>query len=130
MITHSYFIFYVADQRRSVEFYTAVLQRAPILDEPGMTEYLLQENSVLGIMPAQGIVNLHGTAVPDPAQAHGIPRSELYLMVDNPVVYHQRALQAGAQNVKELASYDWGHDVAYCLDLDSHLLAFARNIAA
>ena len=119
MIAQTYLIFYVADQTRSVEFYKAILQTEPILDEPGMTEFLLMDNLILGVMPAAGIVKLHGDAMPDPAQAQGIPRSELYLMVDDPVAYHQRAL----------AAYDWGHEVAYCLDLDGHMLAFAHNQA-
>lgn len=127
MINQAYLIFYVADQARSVDFYKAVLQLTPILDEPGMTEFLLRDNLILGVMPAAGIVKLHGAVIPDPAQAQGIPRSELYLMVDDPVTYYQRALRAGAQNVRDLAAYDWGHEVAYCLDLDGHLLAFARN---
>ena len=127
MIDQTYLIFYVADQTRSVEFYKAILQIEPIVDEPGMTEFLLRENVILGVMPAAGIVKLHGDAMPDPTQAQGIPRSELYLLVDDPVTYHQRALDAGAQNIKDLATYDWGHEVAYCLDLDGHMLAFARN---
>ena len=127
MITQVHLIFYVADQAQSAQFYRTVLQSEPILDEPGMTEYLLGDNLILGIMPAEGIKKLLGTAIPDPAQAQGIPRSELYLVVNNPIAYHQRALLAGAQNVKDLAAYDWGHEVAYCLDLDGHVLAFARN---
>jgi uncharacterized glyoxalase superfamily protein PhnB len=48
--------------------------------------------------------------------------------VDNPEEYHQRALNLGAQNLSDLAERDWGDRVAYCLDPDGYILAFAVNL--
>ncbi|TAH54060.1 MAG: glyoxalase [Chloroflexota bacterium] len=128
-ITKSNFILYVQDQTRSAEFYTRVLGIAPSLNVPGMTEFTLSENSVLGLMPETGIKRLLGERLPDPAQAAGVPRCEIYLTVVRPEEYHRRALEAGAVELSELQVRDWGDRAAYSLDLDGHVLAFAEKIA-
>ena len=93
---------------------------------PGMTEFALPGGSILGLMPESGIKRLLGSVLPDPATASGVPRSELYLVVQDPASYHKRALEAGALELSPLLPRDWGHDAAYCLDPDSHVLAFAK----
>jgi catechol 2,3-dioxygenase-like lactoylglutathione lyase family enzyme len=128
MLTKCHFILYVKDQNASTAFYSKVFQQQPHLDVPGMTEFKLFSNTVLGLMPESGIVRLLGKKLPDPSAAWGIPRSELYLLVDDPLSYHQRALGAGAENVSDLAIRDWGHVAAYCLDQDGHVLVFAKAI--
>lgn len=128
MFAKCHIILYVKDQKVSTEFYSRVLQQRPDLDVPGMTEFTLFANTILGLMPESGIVNLLGERLPNPSGAWGIPRSELYLVVDDPLSYHRRALEAGAKNVSDLAARDWGHEAAYCLDPDGHVLAFARQI--
>jgi len=77
-------------------------------------------------MPCGGIRRLLGPALPDPAGADGIPRCELYLVVDDPGRWHGRALAAGAREMSPLLARDWGHVAAYSLDADGHVLAFAR----
>ena len=124
----SFFIFYVRDQEVSTKFYTHTLGYEPILHVPGMTEYELSPNSYLGLMPASGIKNLLGNTLPDPTVGDGIPRSELYLKVDNPEGYHSRALEAGAKELSPMQPRDWGDLAAYSLDLDGHVLAFAKTI--
>lgn len=124
------FILYVADQARSARFYAAVLQAAPRLDVPGMTEFALGDGAVLGLMPAAGIRRLLGDALPDPASAAGVPRAELYLLVPDPEAGHARALAAGAQELSPVRSRDWGHRVGYAMDPDGHVLAFAGTIEA
>lgn len=119
----AHFILYVADQQRSARFYGAALARKPRLDVPGMTEFDLGEGAVLGLMPAAGIKRLLGDKLPEPA---GGPRAELYLLVDDPSAAHGRALAAGAAELSPLAARGWGHDAAYSLDPDGHVLAFAR----
>jgi len=52
------FIFYVADQQKSRDFYQHVFQQQPVLDEEGMTEFLINEQSRLGIMPEDGILRI------------------------------------------------------------------------
>ncbi len=121
----SYFILYVADQARSCRFYRAVLETAPRLDVPGMTEFPLPGGGVLGLMPVDGARRLLGPGVPDPGLAMGVPRCELYLLLPRPNDLHSRALAAGATEISPLLPRDWGHRVAYSLDLDGHVLAFA-----
>jgi uncharacterized protein len=120
-----HFILYVADQQRSTEFYSAVLGEAPTLNVPGMTEFGLENKTILGLMPEDGIVRLLGAAITHPSLARGIPRSELYLVVQNAAAFHARAVEAGARELSALSLRDWGHFVAYSLDPDGHILAFA-----
>ena len=121
------FILYVADQAKSREFYAGTLGLAPRLDVPGMTEFELFDGCVLGIMPEKGIKMLL-PAMPDPRTAGGIPRAEVYLTVPSPAVFHARALAAGAKELSPLAPRDWGHEAAYSLDPDGHVLAFAAPL--
>ena len=121
----SHFILYVRDQTRSADFYSAVLAMQPTLDVPGMTEFTLAENVVLGLMPESGVARLFGSALPDPASGQGVARAELYLLVREPQLYHRRALAAGATQLSTLQLRDWGDTAAYSLDPDGHVLAFA-----
>jgi catechol 2,3-dioxygenase-like lactoylglutathione lyase family enzyme len=124
----SYFILYVSDQATSTAFYATILASQPRLDVPGMTEFALPGGAVLGLMPESGIKSLLGLNLPDPALARGVPRAELYLLVDQPVVYYERALASGARPLSPLQARNWGHRAAYCLDPDGHVLAFAEEI--
>jgi uncharacterized protein len=126
-IEAAHFILYVADQAKSSSFYTKVLGVSPRLDVPGMTEFALSDGAILGLMPEEGIRRLLGAALPDPSGARGIPRSEVYLMVDGPAEYMARALAAGATELSPLQTRSWGHVVVYCLDPDAHVVAFASE---
>jgi len=125
----AHFILYVADQAAAAAFYRTVLASSPRLDVPGMTEFELGESCSLGLMPEAGIVRLLGEKLPDPTAARGVPRAELYLIVDEPGQYHARALAAGADEMSPLSLRGWGDEVAYSLDPDGHVLAFARSSA-
>ena len=127
MIVKTHVILYVADQARSTAFYSAVLDLAPTLNAPGMTEFELAGQTILGLMPESGIRKLIGQHLPDPALARGTPRAELYLLVDSPEAYHRRAMAAGAGELSGLALRNWGHWVSYCLDPDTHVIAFATT---
>lgn len=124
------FILYVADQARSARFYAALLERAPRLDVPGMTEFELGGGAVLGLMPAAGIRRLLGPTLPDPAAAAGVPRAELYLLGPDPEAGHARALAAGARELSPVRPRDWGHRVGYALDPDGHVVASAGAAGA
>lgn len=121
------FILYVHDQRASAAFYQEVLATKPTLDVPGMTEFHLGDGVVLGLMPERGIMRLLDGAV-NPASARGVPRAELYLLVDDPAAYHARALAAGGHELSPLQIRDWGEVAAYSQDPDGHVLAFARPV--
>lgn len=120
------FILYVEDQHRSKEFYSKLLSISPTLDVPGMTEFLLDTNCKLGIMPSIGIQKILNNQTPNPQLGHGIPRCELYLLVDNPEEYLRIGVELGAKPVNDFQQRDWGHEVGYIADLDGHIIAFAR----
>jgi uncharacterized protein len=74
-----YLIVYVTDQVAATAFWQAVLDCPPTRDDgvcPG-------NEVVLGLMPETGIRSLLGPALPDPAAGRGIPRAELYLVLDD-----------------------------------------------
>lgn len=119
----AHFILYVADQRESTAFYRAVLGVEPELDVPGMTEFRLGPDAVLGLMPVAGASRLLGRELEPNCE----PRAEVYLLVDDPEAYHRRALAAGASEVSRLGLRDWGHVAAYSIDPSGHVLAFARD---
>jgi catechol 2,3-dioxygenase-like lactoylglutathione lyase family enzyme len=125
MSAAAHFILYVADQSRSTQFYAAVLGIAPRLNVPGMTEFILPNGAVLGLMPEAAIERLLGSELPSPSTARGVPRAELYLVIPEAASYHARALSAGAKELSSLSVRSWGHLAAYCLDPDGHVLAFA-----
>jgi len=125
-----HFILYVADQSRSTAFYSAVLGLAPRLNVPGMTEFALPGGAILGLMPEAAIERLLGPPLPKPSAARGAPRAELYLVVAEPATQHARALTAGAKELSPLSLRSWGHEAAYSLDPDGHVLAFATEAAA
>lgn len=112
----AHFILYVSDQERST---------SSILNVSGMTEFRLSDSAILGLMPEAGIVSLRGDAIVHPSSAHGAPRSELYLVVENPAAFHAHAIDSGAREVSPLSLRDWGHCAAYSLDPGGHVLAFA-----
>lgn len=119
-------VLYVADQAASTTFYRAVLATEPRLDVPGMTEFSLEDRTVLGLMPEAGIRRLLGERLPDPSGARGVPRCEVYLVVPDPEEHHRRSLAAGAVELSPVMARDWGDHVGYSLDPDGHVLAFAR----
>ena len=120
------FILYVADQEAATAFYTRVFGREPEMHVPGMTEFVLDAASSLGLMPEAGIKRLLGEAMPDPSAGGGAPRAELYLVLEDAEAHHARALDAGARELQPMKPMPWGQSVAYCLDPDGHVLAFAK----
>jgi predicted enzyme related to lactoylglutathione lyase len=124
----NHFILYVHDQERSTAFYTAVLGVEPQLNVPGMTEFRLSTETILGLMPSASIERLLGVAVVDAAPRSGAARAELYLIVEDAESYHRRAVAAGAHELSPLMSRDWGDTVAYSIDADGYVLAFASRV--
>lgn len=125
MLGPVHFILYVSDQETSTSFYAELLGIEPRLHVPGMTEFGLAPGAVLGLMPAAGIRALLGDVLPDPASAAGIPRAELYLYVDDPQSYYERAVGLGARELGAPAVRAWGDVAGYVLDPDGHVIAFA-----
>jgi uncharacterized glyoxalase superfamily protein PhnB len=118
-------ILYVADQERSAAFYKDLLQKDPILNVPGMTEFQLDQHLILGLMPEKGIAKLLGNHVPHPETGSGIPRCELYLFVEDAAAALEHAVGIGAKEISKAEKRSWGDTVAYCADPDGHIIAFA-----
>jgi uncharacterized glyoxalase superfamily protein PhnB len=124
-ITSVEIILYVRDQRRSADFYQKLLRKAPTLDVPGMTEFVLSENCTLGLMPNSGIVKILKETTPHPDLGNGIPRCELYLRVENIQQEFENAQRCGALEISPVEARDWGDTVCYFADPDGHVIAFA-----
>ena len=127
-ITHFQIILYVADQKKSRDFYSAILQKKPDLDVPGMTEFNLNDNLKLGLMPEDGIAEILEDKTPHPNKGNGIPRCELYLLVDNLNETYESAIKAGAKEISKIQKRDWGDTAGYVADFDGHVIAFAKRI--
>lgn len=122
------FILYVKDQARSKEFYTALFESEPVLNVPGMTEFMLADNVKLGLMPESGIVKILRDKTPDPSTGNGIPRCELYLKITDIEKYSNNAMAAGAKLIDPVTPREWGDFVCYFADPDGHVIAFAETI--
>lgn len=124
----AHFILYVKDQTRSRNFYQSILQIKPVLDVPGMTEFRLSEECILGLMPEEGIAKILSDKVPNPSDGNGIPRCELYLYIENIQQYFDRAIASSAKLVSEIQDRNWGDRACYFVDPDGHIIAFAEKI--
>lgn len=120
-------ILYVKDQKRSREFYSAVLHKEPVLDVPGMTEFMLTDNVKFGLMPESGITKILSDKTPHPSEGNGIPRCELYLHIENIKAAFDLALKAGAKEISPIQRREWGDTVGYLADCDGHVIAFAKK---
>lgn len=121
-------ILYVADQQKSKDFYSIVLQKKPSLDVQGMTEFTLTENLKLGLMPETGIEKILMDKTPSPASGNGIPRCELYIVLEDIKSIFEIAIEAGAKEISAIEDRDWGDSVGYLSDFDGHIIAFAKRI--
>lgn len=79
-------------------------------------------------MPEQGIAKIIAEKTQHPANGNGIPRCEIYLLLDNLQPYYERAKELGAILVNDIANRDWAHKVCYFADPDGHILAFAEEL--
>jgi len=124
-----YFLLYVSDQRSSADFYKKVLELDPIVDVAGITEFRLREGTVLAVMPMESASRLIGAEhfqAPDTPRS---PKAEVYLVLDDPAAFHQRALDFGGTELSPMQVRNWGHRAAYSMDPDGHVLAFAEKIS-
>lgn len=121
-------ILYVSNQQVSTQFYQKLLDIAPALNVPGMTEFELSKGTYLGLMPESGIKSLLGDPLPNPSMGNGIPRVELYLNVEDANFYHNKAIMLGAKELSPAKPRGWGDTVAYSMDSDGHVIAFAHKL--
>lgn len=121
------FIIYVADQQASTDFYCRLFDKPPTLNVTGMTEFELSHQCKLGIMPEEGIARIIAEKTQHPSKANGIPRCELYFVVNEIKPYYERALQLNALLVSDTMMRNWGHKACYFSDPDGHIIAFAEE---
>ncbi|MCF6270357.1 MAG: hypothetical protein L3J41_11640 [Melioribacteraceae bacterium] len=124
----TYFIFYVDDFDKTKMFYELLFNIKPVVDEPGMCEYELPDGTTLGIMPSSSLAKLFGDKFVEQKYRKALPNVELYFLMENASEFHKRAVQLGATEIREFAEMDWGDKVAYSLNHDGHILAFAEKI--
>lgn len=124
----TYFIIYVEDLEKTKMFYELLFDIKPIIDEPGMCEFKLLDGSTLGIMPNTSLEKLFGTDFKIEKSRKSLPQTELYFLLQDALTFHKKALQLGATEIREFAEMDWGAKVAYSLNHDGHILAFAQKI--
>lgn len=128
MYPHLHIILYVRCQQRSTDFYARFLRKSPVLNVPGMTEFELADNMILGLMPEDGIHKILGATMPHPASANGVPRCELYLYCNDVLTEYAHAIDCGAVSISAPDKRDWGHFVAYLSDPDGHILAISEKL--
>jgi uncharacterized glyoxalase superfamily protein PhnB len=119
------FILYVSDQKKSRDFYSKILDKEPVLDVDGMTEFMLSGECKLGLMPAKGIMKILGENFTSTETIKGVHKCELYLSVTNIEECYSRALEAGAVELSPVTLRNWGDRVGYLSDPDGHIIAFA-----
>jgi len=124
----TYFIIYVEDFYKSKIFYELLFNIKPIIDEPGMVEFRLPDNSTFGIMPNTSLEKLFGSDFKIEKHRKSLPKTELYFLVDDAISFHNKAIQLGSTEIRAFSEMDWGHKVAYSLNHDGHILAFAEII--
>jgi predicted enzyme related to lactoylglutathione lyase len=120
-------ILYIKDQVFSKKFYAAILGIEPVLDVPGMTEFLLNQHTKLGLMPDVDMDSIIGQTLPTPVLARGIPRCELYLFRSDINAAINNAIIHGARLLSPAKLRSWGHMAAYIADPDGHIIAFANE---
>jgi len=121
------FILYVADQKVSRDFYSKILDKEPVLDVNGMTEFLLSAECKLGLMPVEGITKILGKTFRDSETVRVIHKCELYLDVPNIEESYTKAIEAGAAELSPVTLRNWGDRVGYLSDPDGHIIAFASR---
>ena len=129
MTTKFEIIIYCEDQNRSKDFYSAILNKEPVLDVPGMTEFQITPEVKLGLMPEDGIAKILENKTLHPSSGNGIPRCELYIYVNDVTEAYAKAISIGASEISKAKDRDWGDQVAYVSDFDGHIVAFAKSIS-
>jgi len=127
-VNKSHIILYVSDQQKSCELYASLFDKEPILNVPGMTEFEIQPNLILGLMPNESIAKIISPTLPHPSTGNGIPRCELYLYVLDLKSQFERCKNLNFKLIDELKDRDWGDRAFYMADLDGHVIALAERM--
>ena len=66
----------------------------------------LRDGIKLGLMPENGIAKILFDKTPHPNTGNGIPRCELYILIDTNEKTYQIALEAGAKEISKIQNRD------------------------
>lgn len=128
VINKTHIILFVESQELSTLFYENLFFKKPDLNVRGMTEFHINDQLVVGLMPISGIEKIVQNKLSSPSLAKDVAKCELYLMVDDFQKEYERLLNLNIQLISPAQNRDWGHRVAYFSDLDSNLIAIACEI--
>ncbi len=126
-IQHTEIILYVKDQQKSTQYYEQLFRKSADLNVPGMTEFILNQHCKLGLMPNDGIAKIITPALPHPELGNGIPRCELYFIVENLEEEFNHVKSLNTTIISEIEPRNWGDTAFYFSDLDGHVIAFAEK---
>ncbi len=121
------FIYFVSDQKRSSDFYSSVLEKSPILDVPGMTQFQLNENTLLGLMPRENIKKILGEEHFTGNEKDTQPKNEIYFYVKDLERKLFLLKEAKGEIISSPQLRNWGDVAAYCKDPDGNIIAFAED---
>ena len=124
--THT--ILFVQNQEDSIRFYEKLLRRKPILNVPGMTEFELQENHILGLMPSENIERIIDEKMKSIQKNSDLIICELYIYVDNLDEMLDYCKAENFNVVSDLKPRNWGDRAFYISDQDGHLIAFSEPL--
>ncbi|HRQ31441.1 MAG TPA: VOC family protein [Saprospiraceae bacterium] len=120
-------ILFVKDQNKAAGFYERILGIQPSLHVPGMTEFRLSSNCLLGLMPQSGISRLLQLNLTAEENSSAFPKCELYLLVKDAAAAIDHAISCGASLVSAVQARDWGDLAGYLKDPDGNIIAFASK---
>lgn len=126
-IQHTEIILYVHNQQESTLFYEQIFRKSADLNVAGMTEFILNDYCKLGLMPNNGIAKIITPSMPHPNLGNGIPRCELYFLVNDLEEEYQNVKKHGVKIISEIEERNWGDTAFYFSDLDGHMIAFAKR---
>lgn len=126
-IKHFEFILYVKDQQKSTSFYSTLFRKDPDLNVSGMTEFILNDFCKLGLIPIDGIAKIITPKLAHPNLGNGIPRCELYFIVENIQIEFEHVVKMNAPIISYIEERNWGDLAFYFSDLDGHVIALAEK---
>jgi predicted enzyme related to lactoylglutathione lyase len=123
---HILTIFATDDLPRSVKFYAQAFGWKKIVDVPVYAEFELQGGMRLGLYERKSFA-LNTGQVPFIIPEGALTPTELYFHSDDLEGDIEKILKAGARQLSELKSRDWGDEAAYFADPDGNVIVLARK---
>jgi uncharacterized glyoxalase superfamily protein PhnB len=117
----------VNDLHKSKMFYRLVFDLDPIVDEENIVEFELNDSFVLGLQLSSLTEKLFDQEVAAKFNLLKTSSAEIYIQCDNAEAMHQKALQFGCLELSPFQERYWGQSVAYSVNHDGHVLAFAKS---